>query len=214
MKSKIHELKYQTNKILSKTTKTLFLSTAILLLSAFATSCIPNLPTGGPVSPNIIYILQNKSIPNSGSPANYFDSVGIDANNDSVFDLYMIRNNGSLGSIGLASSPNTEFAGTTDTFPSYYKIYNLNEPVSNSNAWAGFHYGSLYGPNITLGGTSIIPNTNLNGSGFFGFRIKNGSNYNYGWTKISINILDPKLITLVETAYNTVPNQSINAGIK
>lgn len=197
-----------------KTTKIIVGLATIAVLSLFATSCIP---TGGPVSPSNIYILQNKSIPNSGSPANGFDSVGIDVNNDSVFDFYMIRDNGSLGLASLATSPNTEFAGTTDTFPSYYKIYNLNEPINSTNAWADFHYGALYFPSIifgTAGGTSIIPNTSLIGVGLFGFRIKNGANYNYGWTKISINILAPNLITVVETTYSTVSNQPIKAGIK
>lgn len=199
-----------------KSTKTFFLAITVVLLSVFTTSCIPNLPSNGTVSPSNIYILQNKTIP-PNNLGNYLDSVGIDVNNDLVYDFYLIRNNGNLGSIYLDPSINTEFAGTSDSFPSYYKIFNLNELVSSSNNWSRFQYGTLFSPNVIgLGGSSIIPNNNLTGSGLFGFRIKNGINYNYGWTKIAFNMLplSPSIITVVETTYSTTTNQSIKAGIK
>jgi len=66
MKSQIHELKYQTNKILSKTTRIIF-ALATLLLSLFATSCIPTAPTGGSPTPTNTF---NVNIDNKDVKAN------------------------------------------------------------------------------------------------------------------------------------------------
>lgn len=52
MKSQIHEFKYQTNKILSKTTKIILALATVVLLSLFVTSCIPNTPSGNPTPSN------------------------------------------------------------------------------------------------------------------------------------------------------------------
>jgi hypothetical protein len=114
MKSQIHELKYKTNKILSKTTKIFSFVKIILLLSVFVTSCIPNTPGGNPTPTNTF----NVNLSNQLSQA---DTIIVVDGDSLAFQLLTYSFFGTTTFLILSTNnPNFEILNTKE-YP-----YNLN----------------------------------------------------------------------------------------
>ena len=183
----------------------LILSSIVLLF--LINACTP-LPTGGPVSSNVIYKVQNKkgTLAPSGQPTNRYDSLPIEINNDNVNDFYLIRDNSAPLAIWIAPANNTKFATVTVGLTGI-KQYALSESINSSNNWQSISIALMQG---SYDGTSV---TGVLGTYIYGLQIKNGSNFNYAWIKLDCNALT-KVVTVIESAYNTTPNQAILAGKK
>ncbi len=219
MKSTINKLNNFTSKMVSK--KSLLILSSIILLF-LVNACTP-LPTGGPVSANRIYKVHNaefKTIFSDWSGLNESIATDFDLNNDGIndvrFDVYAYG-----GLVKLQSINNTHFASLNGSI----KPFNLLESISNSNQWNNLindtiraiynqSYINYYSeiPTVWNGTTTSII--------YIGFKIINGNNENFGWFKLTFDrILSGEFmggvaVKLIESNYNTIPNQTILAGVK
>ncbi len=187
--------------------KSLLILPSIILLF-LVNACTP-LPTGGPVSANIIYKVQNKKgkiIP-IGQTSNQFDSLPIEINNDNINDFYLIRNNSSPILISIAPVNNTKFAITSFAGSYLMSHYFLSQPIGSTDYWQT----GLPAIMQSYDGTTV--DAGDFGTNIYGLQIKNGMDFNYAWIRIDCNALT-KEVTIIESAYNTIPNQPILAGKK
>lgn len=204
MKLPIHELKNLISKIMSK--KSILILPSIVLL-ILVNACTP-LPTGGPVSANVIYKVHNKTIKIDADGINYPNNIlGIDVNNDSINDVFITREEYTSLYLSVSFGTNTKTAEVSDSIR-YMKVFRLNETIGNVIYWQSFLQNILY---YTYNNT--VQSYNNASECILGLEIQNGINYNYGWVKLYLNKLT-KEVTVIESAYNTVPNQSILAGKK
>lgn len=76
----------------------------------------------------------------------------------------------------------------------------ISETIQDWNNGAALYVESIPDTTIQLVGTQ-----------FYGLRVKNGKNTNYGWVKLRNTEFN---LTLLEYAYNETPNKKIRAGQK
>ena len=191
--------------------KSLLILPSIILLF-LVNACTP-LPTGGPVSANVIYNLYNKNyvVSNSDFANSNIDTFYVDVNNDSYEDL-MINSCGWW--VRLKVINGIEFATVTD-FANYgaIKSFALNTPISSNETYGNTEFTAIFGNvlNIINPYTSEIYGTNPDH--YIGYNYFDGSYYYYGWIRIYVNTTTHSA-TVIESAYNTIPNQPILSGKK
>jgi hypothetical protein len=194
--------------------KSILILPSIILLF-LVNACTP-LPTGGPVSANTIYKAYNtlsysitSGIEGSESTAN------LDINNDGINDIKVYITANLL--VRLASVNNVDF-GTNN---GAVKAFPLNESIGVSSVFAKNDFYVVNRSFIGAGWVSDIENSFSNPTDkYIGIRYKNGNDYNYGWLRIYIksilvnNTFLGYQINIVESSFNSLVNQSIQAGKK
>ena len=85
----------------------------------------------------------------------------------------------------------------------YADALNENNIIDETQHWSS--------DNVVLGTFMDAGQFNGHGNKYLGFRIPNGSDYNYGWIKLNCSIHNDTL-KLLEFAYNETINNSIEAG--
>ena len=190
-----------------KTTKTFFLAATVLLLSLFATSCIPTVPGGNPTpqtDTSVVYRAPNWLVQNNYTG----DSIDLDSNG--VCDLRI---------------DNASFV-TNIAVTNIYSINNaeLGRKDSSFGSLSGDGYNFLvndlineiYFPDtrIEIGQTV---NTGAKNA-LIGFRLLQSDGYHYGWMNVKLEStllpFSPYDIktTLINYAYKKAPNTPILAG--
>ncbi len=216
MKSTIHELKNFTSKIMSK--KSLLILPSIVLLF-LVNACTP-LPTGGPVSTNVIYKVFNKHFTSSNPDMSVcggdITPYNMDINNDNVNDITIT---GTCSNVIMTNISNIDFCVSPTT--NKIKSFSVSESIDNSLNFNSQRFGiyNSYGwfPTDIGSGIEASPIPNNANTHYIGFRYKVGNDYHYGWMNININVINIAIgaeIYIVESAYNNLPNQPILAGKK
>ncbi len=144
-----------------------------------------------------------------------YDSTGIDVNNDNIPDFYIVIDVGTISWLFILPANYTEFAINTNSNPTLFDQFNLSEPISETNNW-DFNRRYIMTSDITgMYIQTIITTNNGDGACILGLRIYDDTNYNYNyaWVKLDFNILTHE-VTVIESTYNTTPNQPILAGKK
>lgn len=136
------------------------------------------------------------------------DFFELDINGDSETDLTFLN---ALVSASLYNSQNLfvsqgSVAGTVATVDGYYfalaSVIDVGETLAESDNWVpylGICYFNL------LGGDGPWLNAI---DKFSGFRLKDGSDYNYGWIRMDIT-QEPFVITIKDVAYNTTIDEAV-----
>ncbi len=205
MKSTIHELKNYTSKIISKKS-ILFLSSIVLL---FLINACTLLPTGGPVSANRDYKVHNETFFALLSTPG-LETLDFDLNDDGYRDLNVGTANS--GYIYISGSSEVLLASTYQTIPNKLKDFSLSEPIDLSNNWNSNGAQLLYNYSGLSGQVITEPTPKPDGTVLLGIRyLKNGDFY-FGWMKLYND--KKNQITVIESCFNTIPNQPILAGKK
>lgn len=226
MKLPIHELKYHINNVLSKSTKTIFLLTAVVFLSVLITSCVP-LPTGGgtPSPTNLFNVglsLTGKyPILSTVEDLDTITTKAIIVDGEEIkfaIDKYYGTTPGVAHSEFRAyinfPNENYEFLRLDDTIPSSASL-SYNTTVSNTSipmhaAWhslnqfiAGWPYEFGTGLGYSSGAMSLnfinIEGLPLNEYRYWVFRKPKNGSYLYFWVKvigIPDNMLAPNTVTI------------------
>lgn len=181
-------------------------------------------------------IVYTDVIPDVVRGCNYPSPCGadflIDLNNDGINDFTFAPRAHSF-SCGNCSPNPVNILGTRDsalvisTAQSWIVDtvggFDLNKSMDSSLAWTNAEY------NLAQNGERCMACTNGNGSHkvtqgitgnwqnvsgkFMGLKIKMGSDFYYGWIKLGVSIASYSVsITIMEYAYNSIPNQPILAG--
>ena len=192
--------------------KSILILPSIVLLF-LVNACTP-LPTGGPVSSNVIYKVYNKSYNVSylDNARNDMDSFYVDINNDSYEDI-MINSTGWWVLLKVING--IEFATVVDTINHVDKIksFALNGPVNTVETFNNTAFVPMFGDVRFPSFSSDI--LNYRDENYIGYRYFDGSDYYYGWIRIYIKSSFLSYdVKIIESAYNTIPNQPILAGKK
>lgn len=198
--------------------KSLLILPSIILIF-LVNACTP-LPTGGPVSTNIIYKVFNKHFtaknPDMVACGGDIGPYNMDINNDNVNDITITS---TCSNVTMTNISNIDFCVSPTT--NKIKSFSLSENINNSLNFTSqsFTVYNAYGWFTSEIGSGIeaspIPN-NAN-TRYIAFRYKVGNDYHYGWMNININVINIAIgaeIYIVESAYNNLPNQAILAGKK
>lgn len=198
-----------------KTTKIILALATVLLLSLFATSCIPTTPTGGNPTPTpqtdttVVYKLVNRvvvDVNDNTNPNQNHISVDLDSNGVSDIDFSPFQ------AYGVAVT-NIERIG-------------LNELISKSSVITADEYA--YAANDTIQPSHFALTTIRFGSRvssksvLVGFKLIQNDGPHYGWMKLNMDATFsgaaptnyPTIIktTLVNYAFKKAPNTPILAG--
>jgi hypothetical protein len=163
---------------------------------------------------------------------NLGNTYSLDLNNDMVNDFTLgvqaiNTSSSNINVVGNAAGLFTEGAnevmaqqGTTFAVP-YITALNANDLISPAGAFmtatassSGIPGLIRFSGTVDLGFGPIpqnIGNFSNNNQRFIGFKFSIGTNTHYGWARISVPN-NASTMTIYDYAYNTAPNQPINAG--
>ncbi len=143
----------------------------------------------------------------------------IDLNNDSISDYKITVSRSSFrcsrfGSFGTRSyilvtalNSNTVVKDTNVNNP---LAMNFNDSISSGVTFSNSGYLRLVSSGPNCNSTSgVWPNLI---DRYLGLKLIVGPNTYYGWARMQINISNPTSCTIKDYAYNSIPNQPINAG--
>jgi hypothetical protein len=185
-----------------KTTKTIFFAITIVLLSLFATSCIPTVPGGNPTptpqtDTSVVYKNPNVLVALFDNQLLIKDTMDLDSNgiNDISFEPYegtpgyLTTTNHALNSMQIMSS-----------------LFNLNDTINATLNTFNFVAFSAQSDGTT--------------TTYVGFKLLQNDGYHYGWLQLKMEvkfytIFSPTTkikTTLINYAYKIAPNTPIQAG--
>lgn len=191
-----------------KTTKTIFFTILVVLLSLFATSCIPNTPTGGNPTPtpqtdtSVVYRLVNWQVQD-----NYVgDSIDLDNNNINdirIDNASFVTNTGVSNIYSINGAELGRKDGLFGDLISQTFAFTSNDPINNT-----------YFIERRLELTSSIGSTK---NYIIGFRLLQNDGFHYGWMNIKFTTSSNFGVyqlntTLINYAYKIAPNTPIQAG--
>jgi len=224
MKSQIHEFNYQTNKILSKTTKIIFALATVLLLSLLATSCIPNTPDGNPTPTNTFEVNINRDAVSIGRTVPDTSKILVIDGDSITFRLFPYSYYGvSVYLIITTNSPYFEllnvkqdgfnyYTNAYDTTHYYADASDVNTLDSgivvndsyNTHAWlpfvfnAGRYYTPLFSKLFQFnadGYQYLIQGMPRNRNQYIILRKLKGTQYQYYWVRVRNDDSTPLLVT-------------------
>lgn len=225
MKSPIHELKKQSTRFLSRTTRTFFLVTAVILPSLLITSCVPPPVGGGTPSPtnlfNVSLSLAGKYPTLNTEDRDTITTKTINIDGDEIgfaIDKYYGTTPGMAHSEFRAyikfPNENYEFLRLNDSIPSSASC-SYNTTISNTSIpihseWnslnqfiAGWPYEFGTGLGYSSGAMSLalinIEGLPLNEYRYWVFRKPKNGSYLYFWVKvigIPDNMIAPNTVTI------------------
>ena len=208
MKSTIHELKNLISKIMSK--KSILILPSIILLF-LVNACTP-LPTGGPVSANVNYTVHNATYYALPNPLGLRSSepLDFDFDSDGIID-FSLSSNG-IGAISINFNASDIACIARIDASNKTKNFNLAESINNSAIWNANTVYLLSNDNVFGPQVVYEPTPKADGTVILGIRyLKNGDFY-FGWIKLYND--KKNQITVIESAFNNIPNQAILAGKK
>ena len=184
-----------------KTLKIILSLVSVIMLSLFATSCIPTAPVGGNPTPqtdtSVIYRNPNLVVAHFENQIIIMDTIDIDSNG--IKDISFEPYEGTPGYLTTTSHSlnNTQVISS---------LFNLNDNINSS-----------------LTTYSIVPfSTQSDGTTttYVGFKIQQNDGYHYGWLQLKMEakfytIFSPTTkikTTLINYAYKKAPNTPILAG--
>ncbi|MGA0420842.1 MAG: hypothetical protein ACO3P9_12555, partial [Phycisphaerales bacterium] len=119
------------------------------------------------------------------------------------YSFVSANNSGSGIFVGLGSLLFARNFTSGDTIGTFTEVLNMFPTGGGSNADI-----TLYNYAAEPGGEGNFPST---GTGFVGFGFGGGVNFNYGWMRFTLEG-PTRRVTLVDWAYESVVNQSIEVG--
>ncbi len=191
-----------------KTTKTFFLATTTLLLSLFATSCIPTVPTGGNPTPTpqtdttVVYRLVNWQVQD-----NYVgDSIDLDSNNINdlrIDNASFVTNTGVSNIYSINGAELGRKDGLFGDLSSQTFDFTSNDLINNSY--------------FTESRLELISSIGSTKNYIIGFRLLQNDGFHYGWMNVKFTTSSNFGVyqlntTLVNYAYKIAPNTPILAG--
>jgi hypothetical protein len=190
--------------------KSILILPSIILL--FLVNACTLLPTGGSVSSNINYTVHNATL---YALTNLFGPPGVETLDfDLTEDGYVDFNVGTTHS-GYVYIYGGGEVSVASTFTSPYnttilKDFVLSEPISSSNYWNSTGTQLLY--HDVTGQIAFSPTPKADGTIILGIRYLKNGDYYFGWIKLYNDKINR--ITVIESAFNKLPNQLILAGKK